>query len=55
MYKDIYDRLDSKDEEKDIYRISRMREKKTKDLGTIKCIKDFNQKALVKDEDIKER
>ena len=55
MYKDICDRLDSKVGEKDIYRISWMREKKTKDLGTIKCIKDYNHKVLVNDEDIKER
>ena len=32
-----------------------MKEKKTRDLGTIKCIKDYDHKVLVKDEDIKER
>ena len=32
-----------------------MREKKTRDLRTIRCIKDCNRKVLVKDEDIKER
>ena len=32
-----------------------MREKKTRDLGTIRCIKDHNHKVLVKDADIKER
>ena len=32
-----------------------MREKKTRDLGTIRCIKDYNHKVLVKDTDIKER
>ena len=32
-----------------------MREKKTRDLGTIRCIKDQNHKVLVKDTDIKER
>ena len=30
-----------------------MREKKTRDLGTIKCIKDYEHKVLVKDDDIK--
>ena len=54
MYKDISDRLNSKDGEKDIYRIAQMREK-TRDLSTIRCIKDYNHKVLVKDEDIKER
>ena len=55
VYQDIYERLDSKDGEKDIYRITRMREKKTRDLGIIRCIKDHNHKVLVKDTDIKER
>ena len=32
-----------------------MREKKIRDLGTIRCIKDHNHKVLVKDTDIKER
>ena len=32
-----------------------MREKKTRDLDTIRCIKDHNHKVLVKDTDIKER
>ena len=47
--------MDSKEGEKDIYRIAQMREKKTRDLGTIRCIKDHNHKVLVKDIDIKER
>ena len=55
VYQDIYARLDSKEGEKDIYRIARMREKKTRDLGIIRYIKDHNQKVLVKDTDIKER
>ena len=45
--------MDSKKGEKDIYRIAQIREKKTRDLGTIRCIKDH--KVLVKDIDIKER
>ena len=32
-----------------------MKEKKTRDLGTIRCIKDQNHKVLVKDTDIKRR
>ena len=55
MYKDSFDRLDSKSEENDIYRITRMKEKKTRDLGIIRCIEDYNHKVLVKHEDIKER
>ena len=54
VYQDIYERLDSKEGE-NIYRIARMREKKTRDLDTIRCIKDHNHKVLMKDTDIKER
>ena len=36
VYQDIYERLDSKEGEKDIYRIAQMREKKTRDLGIIR-------------------
>ena len=32
-----------------------VKEKKTRYLGTIRCIKDNNLKVLVKDEEIKER
>ena len=55
VYQDIYERLDFKEREKDIYRIARMREKKTRDLGIIRCIEDHNHKVLMKDTDIKER
>ena len=55
VYQDIYERLDFKEGEKDIYRIARMREKKTRDLGIIRCIEDHNHKVLMKDIDIKER
>ena len=48
VYQDLYDRLDSKDGEYNIYRIAQMKEKKTKDLGTIRCIKNYNHKVLVR-------
>ena len=32
-----------------------MRKKKIRDLATIKCLKDYKHKVLVKDEDIKKR
>ena len=35
--------------------IAGMREKKTRDLGNIRCIKDHNHNVLVKDTNIKER
>ena len=47
--------MDTKEFEKDIYRIARIRERKSRDLCTVRCVKDENQKILVQDEEIKER
>ena len=50
VYKEMYKKLDTKEAEKDIYRIARIRERKTRDLCTIRCVKDEDQKVLVQDE-----
>ena len=50
MYKEVYEKLDTKEVEKDIYRIARTRERKTRDLYTVRCVKDEDQKVLVRDE-----
>jgi len=55
VYKEVYEKLDAKEVEKDIYRIARIRERKTGDLCTVRYVKDENQKVLVRDEEIKER
>ena len=39
-YDDLYQRLGTKGGEKDIYRMARIRERKTRDINQIKCIKD---------------
>ena len=54
-YEDLYRRLDTKDGEKDIYRLAKARDRKTKDLSNVKCIKDECQKVLVEDEAIRRR
>ncbi|KAL6543328.1 hypothetical protein OROHE_010848 [Orobanche hederae] len=53
--KELYARLDTKEGEKDIYKLARMREKKTRDIVKVKCVKDTDQKVLVQDKEIKER
>ncbi|KAL6558464.1 hypothetical protein OROMI_018814 [Orobanche minor] len=53
--KELYARLDTKEGEKDIYKLARMREKKTRDIGKVKCVKDTDQRVLVQDKEIKER
>lgn len=55
VYKEVYEKLDSKEGEKDIYRMARRRHENTKDLCMVKCVKDKNQKILVQDEEIKDR
>ena len=55
VYKEVYDKLDTKEGEKDIYRLAKMRDMKSRDLGMVRCIKDETQRVLVKDEEIKER
>jgi len=42
VYKEVYEKLDAKEVEKDIYRIARIRERKTRDLCTMRCVKDEN-------------
>ncbi|GJN17177.1 hypothetical protein PR202_gb04227 [Eleusine coracana subsp. coracana] len=54
-YDNLYQRLGTKEGEKDIYRMARIRERKTRDINQIKCIKDGVDRLLVRDEEIKDR
>jgi len=54
-YEDLYQKLSTKEGEKDIYRIATLRERKTRDFNQVKCIKDENGGLLVKDDEIKNR
>ena len=54
-YEGLYQRLGTKEGEKDIYRMARVRERKTKDLNQVKCIKDEREHLLVKEDEIKHR
>jgi hypothetical protein len=55
MYDGLYQRLGTKEGEKDIYRMAKSRERKTRDIIEVKCIKDETKRLLTKDEDIKNR
>jgi hypothetical protein len=55
MYDGRYQRLGTKKGEKDIYRMAKSRERKTRDIIQVKCIKDETKRLLTKDEDIKNR
>jgi hypothetical protein len=47
--------LGTKEGKKDIYRIAKSQERKTRDIIQVKCIKDAIERLLTKDEDIKNR
>ena len=51
----MYEKLETKEVKKDIYRIARIRERKTRDLCTVRYVKYDDQKTLVRDEKIKKR
>ena len=51
----MYEKLDTKEVKKNTYRIVRIRERKTRDLCTVRCVNNEDQKVLVRDEEIKKR
>jgi len=51
----LYHRLETKEGEKEVFKLARARERKTRDLGVVTCIKDENGKVLAEDVEIKER
>ena len=54
-YDDLYTRLDSKEGEKRVYKLAKIRERKTRDFNQVQCIKSEDSKVLWKYDEIKER
>jgi hypothetical protein len=54
-YTELYKKLDTKESENDVYKMAKLRERKTRDFNQIKCIKDEADRLLVNDEDIMDR
>ena len=54
-YDDLYRRLGTWKWEKDIFKLAKTRERNSRDLDHIKCIKSNDQMVLVKDNDITKR
>ena len=50
----MFDKLDSKKGEKDVYRRAKRRQAKTNDIGVLKYIKDKDKNILVQDKNIKD-
>jgi hypothetical protein len=54
-YTELYRKLDTKEGENDVYKMTKLRERKTRDFNEVKCIKDEADRLLVKDKKIKNR
>jgi len=54
-YDRLYHRLESKVGENEVFKLARARERRTRDLGIVRCIKDENDKVLSEDAEIKGR
>ena len=50
---ELYRKLDTKEGENDVYKMAKLRERKTRDFHQVKCIKDEADRLLVKDGEIK--
>jgi len=51
----LYHRLGMKEWEKEVFKLARARERKTRDLGVVKCINDKDGKVLTENDEIRER
>jgi len=47
--------LKTKEGEKEVFKLARARERSTRDLGVVRCIKDENGRVLSRDAEIKGR
>jgi hypothetical protein len=54
-YAELYRKLDTKEDENDVYKMTKLRERKTIDFNQVKCIKDEANRLLMKDEEIKNK
>jgi hypothetical protein len=52
-YTELYQKLDTKEGENDVYKMAKLRERKTRYFHQVKCIKDETDRFLVNDEEIK--
>ena len=55
VYKDLYQKLDSKEGEKMVYKLAKARERATRDVTQVKTVKDAEGKTLVRDEQVRHR
>jgi len=51
----LYQSLGTKEGEKEIFKLARARERKTRDLGVVRCINDEEGKVFTENDEIRER
>ena len=54
-YEDLYDRLDTKEGEKDLYRLARQRNQAGKDVQQVRLIKDRDGNIITDEEGVLRR
>jgi len=54
-YEKLYQRLNSKEGENEVFKLARARERRTRDLCSVRCIKDDDGKVIVEDAKVQER
>ena len=54
-YDRLYRKLETKEGEKEVFKLARARERSTRDLGVVRCIKDEDGRVLSGDTKIKGR
>ncbi|GJR76863.1 hypothetical protein Tco_0089228 [Tanacetum coccineum] len=54
-YEDLYKKLDSKEGANDIYKIAKARERRRRDIGNVRYIKDEGGRTTIREEDIRKR
>ena len=51
----MYDRLETREGAKDVYRLAKDRARRKRDIERVKCVKDEGGRVLVEDENIRDR
>jgi hypothetical protein len=55
VYMELYRKLDTKKRENNVYRMAKVRKRKTRDFNQVKYINDESNRFLIKEEEIKNR
>ena len=55
VYNDLYARLETKEDEKELYRLARQRDRAGKDVQHVRVIKDVNDNVMVNSEAVLNR